>query len=357
MRPARRRLHPVRRGLAAGAIALAASLLGRGSPDAGAGPPPHQRVDRAGLTLVLIPAGDFLMGAGDGSSEAWKRHFWRSAPPEEQDLETERPRHPVRISKPFYLGAHEVTVGQFRKFVAATGYTTDAERGERGARGFKIHGDGDRGAGRFEYGATYTWKNPGFPQDDRHPVVNVSWKDAAAFCAWLSREEKATYRLPTEAEWEYACRAGTRTWLSFGDDPSVAHAYANLGDAALEKAQPGHVSRQRLVDPRKDPGDGYAYTSPVGAFMPNAFGLFDMHGNVWEWCQDRYRRLSYRQLNPKAPTVDPQGPETGDGAGDFRVLRGGSWYVDVVTARSSSRWWADSTDAFSYAGFRVLREL
>ncbi|HEY8923012.1 MAG TPA: formylglycine-generating enzyme family protein [Polyangia bacterium] len=330
--------------------------------------PPARVADRAGLTLVPVASGEFLMGTSDEQADLLRAPFWRSAPiARDDDMGLEMPRHRVKVSKGFYISAHEVTVAQFRRFVAATGYVTDAEKNGHG-RGFDRTGhdddDGDggpgagahrkRSAGRFETAARYTWKNPGFPQGDNHPVVLVSWNDAAQFCAWLSREEHATYRLPTEAEWEYAARAGTEGWLSFGDDPTVAHRFANLADTSLEKAHPGHVARQRLVDLDKDPSDGFVYTAPVGTFKPNAFGLFDVHGNVWEWCLDRYGATFYRQLQD--PAVDPKGPSTPDGNGDFRVVRGGSFYTDVIVARSSSRLWAAPADAFCYTGFRVVRE-
>jgi formylglycine-generating enzyme len=318
--------------------------------------PPARPADRAGLTLVPVASGEFLMGTSDEQGDQLRPPFWRSAPIQrDEDLETEKPRHHVRISKGFYISAHEVTVAQFRRFVTATGYLTEAEKDGRGGRGF------NRTTGRFETAARYNWKNPGFPQRDDHPVVLVSWNDAARFCAWLSGEEHATYRLPTEAEWEYAARAGTEGWLSFGDDPTVATRFANLADVSLEKAHPGQVALQRLVDVAHDPADGFVYTAPVGSFKPNAFGLFDVHGNVWEWCLDRFQRTYYRELHAletaaEGAAIDPKGPAVPDGNGDFRVLRGGSFYTDVLVARSTSRLWGAPGDAFCYAGFRVVRE-
>jgi formylglycine-generating enzyme required for sulfatase activity len=331
--------------------------------------PPARAPDRAGLTLVPVASGEFLMGTSNEQADLLRAPFWRSAPiARDDDMELEKPRHRVRISKGFYISAHEVTVAQFRRFVTATGYVTDAEKNGHG-RGFDRAGHDDdddkdsdeasrrKSTGRFQTAARYTWKNPGFPQGEDHPVVLVSWNDAAQFCAWLSREEHATYRLPTEAEWEYAARAGTDGWLSFGDDPTVAHRFANLADPSLEKAHPGHVARQRLIDLEKDPADGFVYTAPVGTFKPNAFGLFDMHGNVWEWCFDRYQQTYYRQLEAQgSPAVDPKGPAAPDGNGDVRVVRGGSFYTDVIVARSTSRLWGGPGDAFCYTGFRVVRE-
>jgi formylglycine-generating enzyme required for sulfatase activity len=201
---------------------------------------------------------------------------------------------------------------------------------------------------------------------DDFPVEQVSFEDAERFLERLNALEveqprRVTYRLPTEAEWEYAARAGTEGWLSFGDDPTVAYRFANLADVSLEKAHPGQVALQRLVDVAHDPADGFVYTAPVGSFKPNAFGLFDVHGNVWEWCLDRFQRTYYRDLHAletaaEGAAIDPKGPAVPDGNGDFRVLRGGSFYTDVLVARSTSRLWGAPADAFCYAGFRVLRE-
>jgi formylglycine-generating enzyme required for sulfatase activity len=298
------------------------------------------------LQEVVIPAGEFRMGADGDAERVLRAKFPRHAiPNDSEDLATETPRHPVRIGKPFRMGVREVTVAEFRAFVEATSHVTDAER-KGAARGF------NRAKGDFEDGP-YTWKNPGFPQGDDHPVVCVSWKDATAYCAW------AKARLPTEAEWEYACRAGTSTFLNFGDDPSIAWKHANVADVDLEKAHAGMTTRQRTLDLAKEPGDGFAYTAPAGTYPANAFGLRDTHGNVWEWCQDRYQRFYYRRFDPrksKDPIVDPAGPEKADEHGDWRVLRGGSWATDVVVTRASSRLWNDPSDAFCYVGFRIARD-
>jgi formylglycine-generating enzyme required for sulfatase activity len=187
-----------------------------------------------GMKLILIPAGKFLMGS----------------PKDEKgrDDDDDETQHEVTISKPFYLGKYEVTRGQFRKFVEAEGYETEAEQKNE----------------------ANTWKkNERFAQTDEHPVVCVTWNDAKKFCAWMKAKEKKDYRLPTEAEWEYACRAWTSTRFSYGDDPG----YTNLTNYAWYL-------------------DGT--THPVGQKLPNPWGLYDMHGNVWEWCQDWYRPISRR---------------------------------------------------------------
>ena len=168
------------------------------------------------LELTLIPASEFKMGSGE-SAEDTAAFFNKTYGMDSLTADTfknEHPQHRVRITKPFYLGTYHITRGQFRQFVADTGYKTDAEKGEnRGAYGW----DADKKA--FGFNAKYSWRNASFEQTDEHPVVNVSWNDAVAFCKWLSKKEGKTYRLPTEAEWEYACRAGTTTRYSSGDDP------------------------------------------------------------------------------------------------------------------------------------------
>ena len=142
-------------------------------------------------------------------------------------------------------------------------------------------------------------------------MVNVSWNDAVAFCKWLSRKEGKTYRLPTEAEWEYACRAGTTTRYYSGDDPETLAKVGNVADAAVKAKFPDWKFTIKA-------NDGYVFTAPVGKFKPNAFGLYDMHGNAWQWCADWYGPEYYA----KSLADDPTGPASGNG----RVLRGGSWY-------------------------------
>ncbi len=210
-------------------------------PETGAG----WYVNSIGMTMVLIPAGEFLMGSADTDKDG---------------AAAEKPQHRVPITKPFWLGMHHVTVGQFRKFVEESKH--------------------DAGTG---------WQKPFPSQTDNHPVVHVSWSDAKAFCDWLSRKEGKKYRLPTEAEWEYACRAGTRTKYGFGDDES------NLGDYAWF----GLNSNKQ--------------THAVGQKRPNAWGLSDMHGNAWQWCEDWFE--SYYANSPPedrkgpATTAKPSSPE------------------------------------------------
>ena len=208
-------------------------------------PPKKLAVDLGGgvkMELVLIPAGEFKMGSGE-SAEATAAFFNKTYG---EDLlkadffKDEHPQHRVRITKPFYLGTYHVTRGQFRQFVADTGYKTDAEKGEKpGAWGW------DPDKKEFGFNEKYSWRNAGFEQTDEHPVVNVSWNDAVAFCKWLSRKEGKTYRLPTEAEWEYACRAGTTTRYYSGDDPETLAKVGNVADAAAKAKFPDWNARSK----------------------------------------------------------------------------------------------------------------
>ncbi len=277
------------------------------------------------LKMVLIAAGEFKMGSRE-SAEATAAFFNKTYFGMDSlttgPFKDEHPQHRVRITKPFYLGIYHVTRGQFRRFVKDTGYKTDAETGDVPAA----------------WG--YSWQNAGFEQTDKHPVVNVSWNDTAAFCKWLSRKDGKTYRLPTEAEWEYACRAGTTTRYYSGDDPETLAKVGNVADATFKANFPYEKCTIKA-------SDGYVFTAPVGSFKANAFGLYDMHGNAWQWCADWYGGKYYA----KSPAVDPTGPDSGH----YRVLRGGSWYIRPNYCRSASRF-AYSPDTVDYvAGFRVAR--
>jgi formylglycine-generating enzyme required for sulfatase activity len=238
----------------------------------------------------------------------------------------------VRITRLQGLSAREVTVGQFRRFVNDTGYKTEAERDGLG-NGF------DAAKGSFSNDPKYTWRNPGFDQSDDHPVVNVSWNDAAEFCRWLSRKDGRTYRLPTEAEWEYCCRAGSETLYSNGDDPERLARVGNVADARAK-------ARFSNVDTIKA-DDGFVFTAPVGRYEANAWGLYDTHGNVCEWCLDNFDLDYYKH----SATDDPRGPSKGSA----RVFRGGSWYWPAVFCRSASRIGRPPEACFIDRGFRVAR--
>ncbi len=242
----------------------------------------------------------------------------------------------MRITRPFYLSITEVTRGQFRRFVDDAGYQTEGERDGKGGWGW------NEDAKKFEQNPRYNWQNAGFEQTDEHPVVNVSWNDARAFIDWLNRKEGQgeVYRLPTEAEWEYACRAGTKTRYFCGDDPEGLAAVGNVPDGTAREMHPDWTW---AIAAR----DGYVYTAPVGRFQPNAWGLYDMHGNVWEWCSDGYDKEYYKQ----SPKDDPRGVE----GASFRVLRGGCWDFNPRYVRSANRLRYSPDDRYYDLGFRLAR--
>ncbi len=261
-------------------------------------------------------------------------------------LADEAPVHWVRITKSFFLGQYEVTVGQFRKFLESSGYVPESIADGTGGYGYNPQYDpstterGDAFEGR---NPKYSWRNPGFTQGDDEPVLNVTWNDAMAMSRWLTVTEGRKYRLPTEAEWEYACRAGATSRYYSGNKPDRLLAIANTFDLDAAENWPGW--RQFAVQGH----DGYAFTSPVGHFSPNAFGLYDMLGNAWEWVSDWHDDNYYG----KAPINDPQGPSTGK----VRVRRGGSWHTWPLYARCGFRNWNTPQTRYTLVGMRLLREV
>jgi len=300
-----------------------------------------QITNSIGMKLTLIPAGEFKMGSGETAEEMdtfFEKHYGPRFLLPRFNEGHEHPQHQVRITKPFYLGTYHVTRGQFRRFVHESGYKTDAENGfEPGAKGWY------RRKGKLVLNKDYSWRNAGFEQTDEHPVVCMSWNDAAAFCKWLSKKEGKTYRLPTEAEWEYACRAGTTTWYYSGDDPETLAKVANVADATFRAGFPEFGFPLIAIKA----SDGYVYTSPVGHFKPNAFALYDMHGNAWQLCADWFDEDYYG----KSPTDNPKGPDNGG----YRVFRGGSWFNGPQVARSADRGFTEPSDRANTTGFRVVR--
>ncbi len=278
--------------------------------------------DSIGQTLKLIPAGEFDMGSPDIETGA---------------SSDEHPMHHIRITKPFYLSACCVTVSQFTKFVAATKFKTDAEHDGYGCFGFAKDGS-------WNQSTEFNWRNTGWPQTAEHPVVNVSWDDAVQFCKWLTGKEGRQYRLPTEAEWEYACRAGTTTRFFFGDEADDLAKYANVADANLRERLRVRVSIKAA--------DGFAFTAPVGRYRPNPFGLYDMLGNSWQWCADWYHP-GYYKSNP--PADDPRGPPDGL----MHVARGGCWYSSPDNCRCATRdnyFRSNGLSKYYSLGFRVARD-
>ncbi len=287
--------------------------------------------------MTLVPAGEFVMGSGE-SAEATAEFFNKYYGGDEfkaDAFKNEHPQHRVRITRPFYLGTYHVTRGQFRQFVADTHYKTDAEKDDPpGARGW------NQDTKVWGFNEKYSWRNAGFEQTDEHPVVCVSWNDAATFCEWLSKKEGRKYRLPTEAEWEHACRAGTTTRYYSGDDPETLAKVANVADATFKANFPN-------VKYTIKASDGYVFTAPVGKFKPNAFGLYDMHGNAWQSCADWYGAEYYAVSG----TDDPTGPDSGE----YGVLRGGSWLNGASDARCAGRTGGIPDSRCNLSGFRVAR--
>jgi sulfatase modifying factor 1 len=307
-------------------------------------PPPRGLENSLGMRFVRVPAGSFLMGHAE-NADTWARDFPAYPPDRFAKLFDEAPVHRVRITRDFYLGQHEVTVGQFRRFLERSGHVPESVRDGTGGYGFNPAYDpasssrGDAFEGRDP---RYSWANPGFPQSDDHPVLNVTWLDAVAMAQWLSRTEGRRYRLPTEAEWEYACRAGTDTRYPNGNDPQRLPEIANSFDASSATYWP---QWHAFAQPRSD---GYAFTAPVGRFAPNAWGLHDMLGNAWEWVSDWHGDDYYAV----SPTDDPQGPVNGD----VRVRRGGSWHSWALYARCGYRNWNAPSTRYTLVGMRLLLE-
>ncbi|MGE3820240.1 MAG: bifunctional serine/threonine-protein kinase/formylglycine-generating enzyme family protein [Isosphaeraceae bacterium] len=269
-----------------------------------------------GMTMIGIEPGEFDMGSSKDQIDKLLKLYPKL---EREWFDDEQPQHKVRITRPFHLASHEVTVGQFRRFVEATGYQTEAERAKE----------------------TSTWRNPGFKQEDNHPVVCVSHNDALAFIDWLNEQESRDgrgYRLPTEAEWEYACRAGTGGGYGGTDDPETLVRLANVADASLKKAFPNAVLTLKG-------DDGFEYTSPVGSFEPNAWGLYDMIGNVLEWCDDWYDPKYYQS----SPAEDPRNLTKAA----YRVSRGGGWNARPRNCRPALRGWYSPGYRDYFLGFRL----
>jgi formylglycine-generating enzyme required for sulfatase activity len=224
-----------------------------------------------GMNLVYVPSGEFQMGS----------------PNEEIGHESDEALRPVEVSQGFYMGQTEVTVAQFR---------------------------------RFSQLSDKPWIKPSFEQGEDHPAVEINWSDAVKYCEWLSQEDGYPYRLPTEVEWEHACRAGTTRRFSFGDSDAAILGKVNIFGE----------------------GDPFPHTSPAEYFPPNRFGLYGMHGNVTEWCSDLFhdpirtkRRLTSFELT-------------------FRVARGGSWYGSARYVRSAYRQRRDPSKRDFATGFRVV---
>ena len=278
-----------------------------------------------GGEFAWIPAGSFEMGDRLSASRIASTYGG------EEKWYQNAPRHPVTLTKGFWLGVHEVTNGEFEAFVKATGHKTDAETTGTG-RTYNLT------SGRWEDTPGASWRNPGWKAESKLPVVLVSWNDAQAYVGWMNGKGDGTYRLQTEAEWEYACRAGTTTEFFWGDLAEKGKGYLNGAD---ETKLPNGSSWEL----RFPFSDGYWSVSPVGSFKADPWGLYDMHGNALEWCADWYGDY------PSGSVTDPSGP----GTGEYRVLRGGSWLDLPGICRAACRGYDAPAARNAAIGFRLLR--
>ena len=282
------------------------------------------------MNMIRLAPGTFMMGSHQSNDELITRYGKTTS-----HYNDEFPQHEVQITRPFYIATNPVTRKQFGLFVHATHYVTTAEKA-----GF-AYGMGQNNFAKYE---GMSWKKPGFDQPDDHPAVCISYEDAQAFCTWLSDKEKRRYNLPTEAQWEYACRAGTTTAFWWGDEMEKAQGMENLHDGTYDNwyatIMPNKFKRWLFWE------DGFIQTSPVGHFKPNAWGLYEMHGNVFQWVRDGYAPY------PADKQIDPTGPQV---SAD-RVIRGGSWSALPHYARSAKRMHAHSNYNVNSGGFRVVLE-
>ena len=264
-----------------------------------------------------MPPGSFMMGSPEDEAGRY---------------DDEGPVREVTIDRAFALGRHEVTRAEFGRFVIDTGREKFVD--DEGCRLY----DGKEWTSDPER----SWRNPGYEQADNHPVVCVSWEDAKAYADWLSEETGETYRLPSEAEWEYAARAGSTSVYFWGNDADLACGYAN-GHDETSKRENGLPFDAPACD------DGYAKTAPIGRFNPNAYYLHDMSGNVWEWVED-----DWNETYENAPA---NGEAWNKGTSGRRVIRGGSWSYNPRNLRSANREWAMRFYRRIGVGFRVAKSL
>lgn len=263
-------------------------------------------INSFGMKFVKIPAGSFMMGSGLSSAEVAKQYGGKK-----EWYEDDLPQHRVTITRPFYVQTTEVTVGQWRSFIEDSHYKTEAETDG----GATILSDN-----KLEEEKGYYWDNPGFEQTEKNPVTCISWNDANAFIKWLNRKEERVYRLPTEAEWEYAGRAGSTGRFYFGNGQARLGKYAWYWNNSKN------------------------HSHAVGEKIPNAWGLYDILGNVWEWCQDWYGKY------PSDAVTDPIGPLSGSA----KVFRGGSMHSHDRFCRSAYRGGYSPDGRFTSLGFRLV---
>jgi len=283
-------------------------------------------------TMIFVPGGRFTIGSPDAEPG---RHS------------NEGPRRPVDIAS-LAVSETEITRGQFRAFLRATG--------RRPEPGCDTHGDGTDG--NWDHVPTASWSAPGFAQTDEHPVVCITWQEAADYAAWLAARTGRHYRLLGEAEWEYAARAGTGTAFYWGDDEDAACAYANGGDRSLVRALPTWAIAIRAAQAAAEAGarilacdDHAGFTRPAGRYRANGFGLRDMTGNVWEWVADCFQAGGYGDQPARGQALARI-------ACDRHRARGGSWDdypIDLRSARRTSG--LEPSSRRNDTGFRIARDV
>ncbi|MDX2222604.1 MAG: SUMF1/EgtB/PvdO family nonheme iron enzyme [Rhodospirillaceae bacterium] len=270
--------------------------------------------------MIVVPAGAFRMGTPVGT-----------------DINNETGEMPpveMTIPRPFLIGRYELTRGEFEVFARETGFEPKI-----------LCRVWNRGLNRYDDDANRTWRNPGVPANPRpeHPVSCVSWPEAKLYIDWLSARAGKAYRLPTEAEWEYAARAGSSALYPWGESPHAGCKYANVYDITTLRRTPQAWPHAGCVD-------GFSDIAPAGSLEPNAFGIYDMIGNVWEWAEDCATKSHIGR------------PKDGSAwrwqGGCKRVIqRGGGWFTSVERARPGYHGDATATDHFDFGGFRVARDL
>ena len=284
---------------------------------------PYSTVDvelldgRIAATLVYLPGGTYLMGS----------------PADEQGRWRDEKQHEVTV-EPFFIGRHEVTVAEFTRFAAITGYQTEGERKTNGCWSWGNSAEG----GTWTWRSKRNWREPGFQQSDDRPVVCVSWNDAMAYVDWLNQQTGGGFRLPTEAEWEYAARGGTLTSRFWGDDAAEACNHANVADRTIDAPGPRWAANHRCED-------GQWFTAPVDAYGGHPWNLADMLGNVWEWTCSNWDE-SFK--GDYSTCAEP-------GTRGWRALRGGAWDSDARSARAAARFRNRPDYRLDTVGFRIAR--
>jgi len=267
--------------------------------------------------MIYIPEGKFKMGSKFSPDEIQNHYGYEFTETSKDGWEIELPVHEVSIDNGFYISKYEVTVAEFKEFINETGYVTDAEKG---VGSYSYNGDGE-----WSEVEGVSWREPGLWEiQPNFPVVFVSWNDATEFTDWLSEKTGQVYRLPTEQEWEYACRAGINSNFTWGDLPKDGLGKINALDSYFGF------------------DDGFKFVAPVDSFEPNGNGIHNMLGNVWEWCSSPY----VKQYPIHSNTPEP----------DELVDRGGGWDSPPFNARISNRGAAGAKFNTINLGFRVILE-